>query len=340
MSAESQAPGADDGQSPKARRDAWSRYWAAGAPHSCVGTYGDCYGGKIAGFWHGVFGDLPAVASVLDIATGNGVLPRMLLDARHEPGVTCDAVDIATVQPPWLARLSAADQARVRMHGGVDAAALPFDDGRFDLIVSQYGLEYTDLHRSVAELLRVRAPGGAVALVLHHAQGRPAVLAAIEIDHMRWLTRQGGWFDATEAMIEPMARAATAQGRASLHGDARANAARERFNTQQNQLTARAASGDGADVLLEVREAAMQAFTLASRGSLPAATALLVSWRAELAAAVTRLHDLSAHALRVDEAEALRERLSTELRTPVALGELREGEGHLMGWTMRTESAR
>ena len=70
MGAELHVPG--DGQSIAARRDAWSRYWAGGAPHSCIGTYGERYGGTIAGFWSEVFGALPAVAHVLDVATGNG----------------------------------------------------------------------------------------------------------------------------------------------------------------------------------------------------------------------------------------------------------------------------
>ena len=70
MGAERHVPG--DGQSIAARRDAWSRYWAGGAPHSCIGTYGERYGGVIAGFWRDRFGALPAVARVLYVATGNG----------------------------------------------------------------------------------------------------------------------------------------------------------------------------------------------------------------------------------------------------------------------------
>lgn len=327
---------ADESQSPAARRDAWSRYWVRGAPHSCVGTYGDRYGGAIAAFWKEVFAGLPAVARVLDVATGNGALPRLLLDQCRQPGVTCDAVDIAAVHLPWLASAAPADRDRVRLHGGVDAGALPFADGNFDLAVSQYGIEYTDLERSVPELLRVLARGGGVAMVLHHAQGRPAILAAVEIDHIRWLTTQGGWLDAAAAMIELMARASTFGGRASLQNDARANATRERFNAVQNELAARGAGQDGADVLFEMREAAMSVFALAGREGVKAAAEALAELRQELAAGAIRLGDLCAHAIGGAQAQALRERLAGALGVSVTLDELREQGEHLMGWTMRT----
>ncbi|HET7729041.1 MAG TPA: class I SAM-dependent methyltransferase [Usitatibacter sp.] len=317
------------------RREAWSRYWARGAPHSCIGTYGDRYGGVIAACWRDVFAGLPDGARVLDIATGNGALPRLLLDHCREPGVTCDAVDLATVHLPWLASVTTAERRRVRLHGGVDAGALPFADGTFDLVVSQYGLEYTDLARSVPELLRVLSPRGGVAMVLHHAQGRPATLAALEIGHIRWLTGEGGWFDATAAMIEPMARAATFGGRASLQGDARANAARERFNTVQNELAARGAGKDGADVLFDMREAAMSVFATAGREGVAVAGNALVALRAELIAGLIRLEDLRSHALGAEQAEALGMRLQRGLSRPVELGELREGD-YLMGWTLRS----
>lgn len=332
-------PGDDSLGEAVARREAWSRYWASGVLHSCPG-YGERYGGSIARFWHGVFMALPDPGRVLDVATGNGAIPRMLLEQRRTPGVTCDAVDIARVQLPWLAKVDANDRTRVRLHSGLDASSLPFPAACFDLIASQYGLEYTDTDRTVPELLRVLAPGGAVAMVLHHSQGRPASLAALEIEHGIWLGREGGWFDATEAMVEPMARAATAKGRESLRDDVRANAARERFNSLQNELSARAQGGDGADVLFEVRDTAMRAFELATRQGAAAGLAAIASLRAEVEAGITRLRDLRDHALSEPQARALCERFANALKKPVALGVLleeRDGRQYVMGWTLRVD---
>jgi hypothetical protein len=172
-------------------------------------------------------------------------------------------------------------------------------------------------------------------MVLHHAQGRPAALAALEIDHIGWLTAEGGWFDATTAMIEPMARASTFGGRASLQGDARASAIRERFNAAQNELSARAQGRDGADVLYEMREAAMAVFAAAGREGLAAAEKALAAMRRELLAGATRLDDLRAHALGAEQVQALGRRLERAPGGAVAFDELRE-QGHLMGWTLRS----
>ena len=320
------------------RRDAWSRYWAQGAPHSCVGSYGDCYGGAIAAFWRDAFGRLPGAARVLDIATGNGALPRLLLQHTGLRDLRCDAVDIASIQPSWLAKASPADQARVSFLGGVDAAELPFADHSFDLVVSQYGLEYTALQRSVPELLRVRAPRGAIALVLHHAQGRPAALAAIEIEHLGWLLDEGSLFEAGAALVAPMVLAATALGRASLQRQPQADAARERFNALLAELASRTAAGDGADVLFEAREAVMAVLAGAGRNGVARTSASLSRLRDEYADSATRLRDLQAHALGPDRAFALRDQLAAALGAPVSLTALNE-KGHLMGWTIRAPAA-
>lgn len=324
----------DDLQPPSPLTNAWSRYWALGAPHSCVGSYGECYGGAIGAFWRTVFAGIPAKARLLDIATGNGALPRLLVQDHRAANVQCDAVDLAVIYPTWLIAAEPVDQARIRFYGGVDAAKLPFGDRCFDLIVSQYGLEYTNLDGTLPELLRVRASGGGIALVLHHTEGRPASLAAVEIEHLDWLMRGGGLFDAAAVMVEPMARAHTAQGRASLQGQPQANTARQRFNMVLGELSARAASGDGADVLVDARDAVMSLLANAGREGVMRASANLAALRQEFSGSATRLHDLCAHALGVDAAMSLRERLAAALGRPVSLGELHEQQ-HLMGWTIQ-----
>lgn len=334
----------DDGRTGDAgsageRRQAWSRYWARGAAHSCVGTYGDTYGGAIAAFWREVFAGVPATTRVLDLATGNGALPRLLLEHCRRPGVQCDAVDIAEISPPWLDSLDPGERGRVRFHGGVDATALPFGERSFDLVVSQYGIEYTDIERSLPEMLRVLAPLGGVALVMHHAGGRPATLAAVETEHLRWLARDGGLFDAAAGLIGPMALAATPQGRARLQQDALAHAARERFNAAQGEVTARAAGGDGADALFDARDAVMAILALANREGETRATEAMETLRGEFHAAETRLVDLCGHALGEAEARALRDRIASALGVPVALGVMVEQAGHVMGWTLRSAPA-
>lgn len=313
------------------RRGAWTGYWAAGASHSCTGTYGETYGGTIAQYWMAVFAGLSPGDRVLDLATGNAVLARMLLQAHPLSDISCIGVDLSPVVPAWPDALPVAQRSRIEIRGGVDLARLPFEDGTFDLVTSQYGFEYCDSPAALSELARVLRPDGRVAMVLHHAEGRPAWLAAREIDHLDWLLAPSGFLDAVETLLGPMARAATAAGREALKRDVSANAARERFNA----ILAEAASreGDGADILFEAREAAMALFQSAAAQGIDAARQRLDALGQAYRASRLRLSDLVEHALDAGAAEDLRSRLSLVVGRPAGLSFL-EDQGHLMGWRL------
>lgn len=319
------------------RRAVWTRYWSQGATHSCGGSYGSRYEGALAQFWRAAFAQLAPGARVLDIATGNGALPQLLVDFDPDGLLACDAIDLAALAPAWFDQLPPARRARLHFHGQQAAEALPFGDGVFDLVMSQYGLEYTDLARSVPELLRVCAPHGRVRLVCHHSDARPVQLAHTELAHLAWMRAPGGLLDAALAMIEPVARAATPQGRATLAGDAGANAARERFNDLQGALEQQAAASNCPDALFEVRQAIGAILVMAGRDGRAHAEAALAALRAQLADAALRLEELRDYALDADAVARLAATLA-------------EGEGKatvatiadqdvLMGWTISVERA-
>jgi SAM-dependent methyltransferase len=314
------------------RQAVWTRYWSHGISHSCGGSFGDRYEGALARFWTRAFAGLGPGARVLDIATGNGALPQLLLAADDTGSVSCDAIDLARPEPHWLAGLPAARRAQVRFHGGQAAEQLPFGEHQFDMVVSQYGLEYTDLGRTVPELLRVLAPGGKVRLVTHHAAARPVLLAAAELQHLAWLDQAQGLLDTTAAMIEPMARAATAQGQATLARDAAANASRARFNTLQTEVTQLAAASDCPDVLLETRQAANAILQLALNAGAHTAEAALLQLRQDLADSAVRLRELRDYALDEMRARELCAALAGEagaaLLEPIAENAI------LMGWSI------
>ena len=312
------------------RKAVWSRYWSHGVAHSCGGSYGNRYEGALAQFWRTACGGLRPGARMLDIATGNGAVPQLLL-ASTANSISCDAIDLARPEPQWIAGLPRHKRGRIRFHGEQAAETLPFPDAHFDLVSSQYGLEYTELGRSVPEILRVLRPGGRVCLITHHVDARPVRLAAAELRHLDWLQASGGLLDAAGAMIEPMARAATEAGRASLAGDAAANAARARFNTLQQEATSQAAGSDCPDVLAETRVALGQILNLAVEQGVEAARDALAALAQELMDSRVRLQELCDYALDAAGAAAL----------AVALGgsanDVRPmlDNGVLMGWGMQ-----
>ena len=314
-----------------ARQAVWTRHWASGAAHSCAGSFADTYEGALAAVWEAALDRVAPGTRVLDIATGSGALPRLLLRLQPTLDLGIDAVDLASVAPDWVRQLPAQQAARLRFHAGIRAESLPFPDACFGLVISQYGLEYADLERAVPELLRVLAPGGQVVLVMHHAASRPVSLAAVEIAHIDWLRGDDGLLPAARAMLAPMARAATPEGRASLATDATADAIRERFNAAQAALSARGrAAPDGADVLGEVQDSVAQVLVLAMQRGQAAAEAGWSQLDQGLADARWRLQELRDNALDGQAAQTLCGRLQAQgLKT--ALTTLDE-QGHLMGW--------
>jgi len=314
------------------RRAVWSRYWASGALHSCGTSYHDNYAGPIGTFWRDAFAALVPGDTVLDIGTGNGALPRLLLAVRPETSIECDAVDLAQIAPAWLRDAEPEQRQRVRLHGGVVAESLPFADGTFSLIVSQYGIEYADLSRAVPQVLRVLSSAGRIRLVVHHAASRPVQLAKDEIDHIDWLLADDGLLDLAAAMAPSMARAATASGRAALAGDSHANLVRAQFNGMQAAASARVAESTCPDVLHEVRESIGQTFRTAMVDGPDKAAQALSVLRNALAESRLRLDELRHHALDEQAAQALCEQLASNgaclTRMPLSDG------SHLMGWAI------
>lgn len=318
-------PGDPDAQA--TRSAVWSRHWAHGATHSCAGSYGNTYGGAIAAFWRGVHDETPAGSRLLDIATGSGAIPRLWRSWRSVD--RWDAVDLAEVAPGWAREAGDA----LRFHAGVRAEALPFPDTSFDLVASQYGIEYADLALAVPELLRVRRPQGRVALVLHHAASRPVTLARTELSHLAWALGPDGLVGACAGMLAPLVTATTAEGRARLARDPTAEAARLRFNAAQTALRERARIADGADVLGEIQDAVGRVLETALRAGEAPARSALQGLTQDLSDHQWRLRELSEHALDEGGLQALADQLtSAGLQTQV--GTLSEGP-HLMGWTLR-----
>ncbi|MFD2077782.1 Ubiquinone/menaquinone biosynthesis C-methylase UbiE [Actinopolymorpha cephalotaxi] len=134
---------------------------------------------------------------VLDIAGGTG--NTALAAARRDARVTC--VDVV---PELLdhARLRADVELLPLETVEVDAAALPFADGEFDVVTSTFGLMFVaDQRRAAAEALRVLRPGGRIGLAnwtpdsalggLLHLVAKYAPPPADAPSPLRWGTRDG-----------------------------------------------------------------------------------------------------------------------------------------------------
>lgn len=312
------------------RRDSWSRYWAAGALHSCGTSFDGNYAGEIAEFWRAELTGLGAADRILDVATGNGALPRLIVDCVPElPEV--DAIDLADVAPRWPRALPKAQRARLHFHARVAAEALPFADAHFALVVSQYGIEYSDLARSLPELRRVLRPEGRIALVVHHADSLPVRLGGAEATHIEWLLAEGQLVDSARRLLPYLARLATPAGMAAVQRDPLAAAARTAFNLAMRALEDRCVGALAPDVLAETQQALGQLAQQAARIGERQTMQRWLTVEQGLQQALLRQRELVAHAQSAAAVHRLMATLLAGVRGEQRVCELRE-RGEIFGW--------
>lgn len=319
----------DDKDSP-ARRDAWSAYWAAGALHSCVGSYAGNYEGAIGAFWQRVFGQLPeGPLRLLDLATGNGAIPQLAwrsLGGRE--GLEVDAVDLAELRPDWM---EPGAYPGLRFHPGVAMEALPFPDARFDLACSQFGFEYAARGPALAELLRVLKPDGRLALAMHHAGSVLAEVALAESQHQAALLAPEGLLAAAEAVV-PWFALARRGGNPGQHPEA--VLAREAYNRAVATLSERAQAARAPDLLHETQSRVSRLLAGVGLDPVPS-LARLQALRHELELATLRSRELLDSAL--DEAALAALVAAIEQARPgakVEVAPLAQAEG-VLAWGLR-----
>lgn len=145
----------------------WDTYWQ-GARDSDAYASGGVSHPAVAAFWDEALASvLPRYgrARILDIATGSGAVIESLSRRGddHSFDVTC--VDISE---------AAVDSVRKRfpeVTGVVaDANEIPLDPGSFDLVTSQFGIEYAGLG-AFDEATRLLDDGGTLVLLIHTRPG-------------------------------------------------------------------------------------------------------------------------------------------------------------------------
>lgn len=153
-------------------QDPWGDFWALNSKGQTQGQQGGDAGGCLPqrwaaieqaqqAAWHGFVGDLMSDARVLDLATGDGRVLRWMLGARTD--LELIGIDLA----PKLPMPPKGTETR----GGIPMEQLPFEDGQFQAVSSQFGFEYGDVTKVSAEIARVLSPGGKVGLMVHRGDG-------------------------------------------------------------------------------------------------------------------------------------------------------------------------
>lgn len=146
----------------------WDSYWKANQQQAAYDDFGHHREG-LAKFWQAFFSlqlDQREHSKLLDLASGNGaVLDFAAANGLQDDKLGATALDYSLPAINDLSRRFPAVQGVV-----ADAAYAPFPDKSFDLVCSQYGVEYAGetALRNAASLV---ADGGVLALVCHYKLG-------------------------------------------------------------------------------------------------------------------------------------------------------------------------
>jgi SAM-dependent methyltransferase len=116
---------------------------------------------------------------VLDVACGTGVLALAAAD-RVGPGGEVAALDAS----PEMLAVARRKRRNIEWHEGA-AESLPFEDGHFDAVVSQFGMMFfNDRPAALSEMMRVLRPGGRLAVAvcdsLDHSPGYATLAELLE----------------------------------------------------------------------------------------------------------------------------------------------------------------
>lgn len=172
-------------------REAWTAFWQEPGQALCLAGALDLQQ-TLAQHWSSFAISLSPGARILDLGCGAGAVARSLLSARSDVQIT--GIDYAKI--PLVMH------ERVELLADTAMEALPFADGGFAAVTSQFGFEYSQRSRAATEMARMLAPGAMFSFLIHHADS--SIVAA-----------NRSRSDALGAFLGPKMRAAFCEGDAA-----------------------------------------------------------------------------------------------------------------------------
>lgn len=139
----------------------WTNYWQQGHLTSFGGGFKTNYEGELKHFWQRFADNIEEHSTILDIGTGNGALIE-ILQTNHN--FKCIGVDKAQINKDHINSVNG------DILSGVSAEQLPFKNGQFDHVISQFAIEYTNVNKSIEEVLRVLKSKNNFVFICHHPE--------------------------------------------------------------------------------------------------------------------------------------------------------------------------
>lgn len=211
----------------------WSRFWRQGYITSFAGELSNNYTGTFRSYWENVVQELATKSGPLcaiDLGTGNGAIGQILLESAINSGIALNVhgIDSATIKAQQIEGL--------RFHQGVVMEDLPLPDNSADLVVSQFGFEYSDTEQTLQEITRVMRKKGLLRLICHSDNSEIVLGSRTQLDEYRALIQNTGLFSCLVAMIKAMGNVRNEKDLRQLARNSKAEQARIALNTETGKL--------------------------------------------------------------------------------------------------------
>lgn len=175
----------------------WSNYWQNGMQTSLPRDFKHNYDGEIYDFWQQTIRNLPDGSRVLDICTGNGAVALIVAEiaTQQNKNFKITAVDISQINTEYIKQSN--PSSNVDMIDFVSGRSAESIDTLIkqpqDIIVSQFGIEYSDLTLSAPALAKIIKPQGRFVFIAHSATSDVFKYMSKEELIYEWLKKVGLW---------------------------------------------------------------------------------------------------------------------------------------------------
>ena len=186
----------------------WDQYWHSNRIASCFdGGSQTNYQGEVRKSWELFFSSLANKSRILDLCTGNGAVPLIAgeVSEKNNKQFSITGADLANIDPARFLQGYASLPFKINFKGGVNAEDLPYENESFDVVTSQYGIEYGDVAKVFGEMARVVAAGGKVKMVIHARDGIVVKNCKVDAEEANFLLN-GPLFGAAEKAITMVSR--------------------------------------------------------------------------------------------------------------------------------------
>lgn len=175
----------------------WDSYWRDSRLYSAGVDSDPQIADALEQQWAFIAAALPDGARVLDLGCGNGAASLAMLKAARKAGISVSitAIDSAAIDPPRYVPEQAELLGQIEFQPQTRMETLPFVNDTFDLVISQFGLEYGNTREVLPEATRVLKPYGLLALLLLPGRGVAVQLANRNLTQCRYLLRNARIFD-------------------------------------------------------------------------------------------------------------------------------------------------